>query len=100
GLSIVRASGRRRELAIRTALGSTGFQLIRQLLVENVILSTLGGGLGVLLASWGVDTLIATLPAGWLPRAGEIALNLPVLILTFVLSAFAGVMSGLVPGLA
>jgi len=98
GLSIVRASTRRKELAIRTALGSSRLQLIRQLILENLILAAAGGSLGVLFASWGVDALIASLPAGWLPRSGEIAINLPVLLVTFTLSTFAGVVSGIVPG--
>jgi putative ABC transport system permease protein len=98
GLSMVRALGRRKELAIRTALGSSRFQLIRQLLAENLLLAALGGALGVLLASWGVDALLGSLPAGWLPRAGEIALNLPVLAGTLALTGFTGLVSGLAPG--
>ncbi len=98
GLSIVRAAGRRKEFAIRTALGSSRFQVIRQLLVESLLLAVLGGGAGVLFASWGVDALLASLPGGWLPRAGEIALNLPVLATTVTLTALAGLAAGLAPG--
>jgi putative ABC transport system permease protein len=100
GLSIVRALARRKELAIRAALGSSRFQLIRQLLTENLLLAMLGGSLGVLFASWGVDALLGSLPQGWLPRAGEIALNRPVLGTTLALTLVTGLASGLAPGFA
>ncbi len=99
GLSIIRATVRRKELAIRTALGSSRAQLIRQLLTESLLLAALGGGGGVLLACWGGDALLASLPAGWLPRADEIALNLPVLVTSLGLTLLTGVASGLAPGL-
>ena len=98
GLSLVRAMARRKELAIRTALGSSREQLVWLLLTENLLLGILGGGGGVLLARWGVDALLASLPAGWLPRADEIALNLPVLAASLALAVLTGVASGLAPG--
>ena len=98
GLSIVRAAARRKELAIRAALGSSRGQLVRQLLTESLLLATLGGGGGVLLAGWGVDALLASLPGGWMPRADEIALSLPVLATSLALTVLTGVACGLAPG--
>ncbi|MEO6003868.1 MAG: ABC transporter permease [Opitutus sp.] len=99
GLALVRAAARRKELAVRTALGASGGQLIRQLLTESLMLAVVGGGSGVLLGSWGLDALLATLPEGWLPRADEIALNLPVLAATCGLTIITGIVAGLAPGL-
>lgn len=98
GLNIVRAHARRKELAIRTALGATAGQLLRQLLAESLLLALLGGVGGVLLGTWGIDALLATVPEGWLPRATEIALNPPVLLATLVLTLVTGVVFGLAPG--
>lgn len=98
GLNIVRATTRRKELAIRAALGASRGQIVRQLLAESLLLATLGGMAGLLFASWGVDALLASVPEGWLPRAGEIALNLPVLLATLGLTLVTGVAFGLAPG--
>ncbi|HWA86792.1 MAG TPA: ABC transporter permease [Opitutus sp.] len=100
GLSIGRASARRKELAIRAAVGSSRLQLVRLLLAENLILAFLGSVAGVVLARWGLDALIGSLPAGWLPRADEIALNLPVLAITLALTVVTGVATGLAPALS
>ena len=97
GLAIVRALGRRKELAVRAALGASGGQLIRQLLTESLLLSLLGGGLGVLLANWGVSAILALVGQGWLPRSGEIAINTPVLAAALALSLATGVALGLAP---
>ncbi|HEX2855667.1 MAG TPA: ABC transporter permease [Opitutaceae bacterium] len=98
GLSLVRATARRKELAIRSALGSSRALLVRQLLTESLILSVAGGAGGVLLGHWGLDLLLASLPRSWLPRADEIALNLPVLAASLALTVFTGVVAGLAPG--
>lgn len=100
GLSIVRAAARGKELAIRTALGCTRGQLIRQLLTENLLLAVLGGVLGLLLARLGLGVLLASLPAGWLPRSDEIALNLPVLATAIGLTLLTGLVAGLAPAAA
>jgi predicted permease len=99
GLSIVRAASRRKELAIRAALGSSPGRLIRLLLAESVLLAVIGGSGGVLLANWGIFYLLASLPGGWLPRADEIVINLPVLAAGLALTVLTGVVSGLAPGL-
>jgi putative ABC transport system permease protein len=98
GLSIVRAAARRKELAIRTALGSSRGQLIGLLLTESLLLAVIGGLGGVLLANWGLDALLAGMLNGLLPRSREIALNVPVLSVSLALTAFTGLASGLASG--
>jgi putative ABC transport system permease protein len=97
GLAVVRAIGRRKELAVRAALGASGRQLMRQLLVESLLLALVGGGLGILLANWGVTAILALVGNGWLPRAGEIAINTPVLLAALALTLVTGVAFGLAP---
>jgi putative ABC transport system permease protein len=62
GLLLVRASSRQRELAIRAAIGATRARLLRQFLVESLLLAVLGGGLGMLITIWGIDGLVKLLP--------------------------------------
>ncbi len=97
GLCIVRSLGRRKELAVRAALGASGARLLRQLLAESLVLATLGGGLGILLAHWGVAAIVASVGDSWLPRAAEIAVNGPVLAAALALTLLTGVGFGLVP---
>ena len=98
GLSIVRTTARRKELAIRLALGSSRGQLIGLLLTESLLLAMIGGLGGVLLANWGLDAMLTGMLNGLLPRSGEIALNVPVLTVSMVLTVFTGLASGLAPG--
>ncbi len=97
-LLLARSTGRIREFSIRTALGAGRIRVIRQLLTESVILSLLGGALGLLLAAWGTRAGLAALPDA-LPRSEEIRLNTPVLLFTILLSVFIGILFGLVPAL-
>lgn len=97
-LLLVRATGRAREFAIRAALGAAQTRVIRQLLTESVLLSLVGGALGVLLAAWGTKAALSVLPAA-LPRSNEIHLNVTVLVFALAISIAVGILFGLVPAL-
>jgi putative ABC transport system permease protein len=98
-LNLVRATERRREMSIRSALGATRGQVVNQLLLESVLLAAGGGALGVLLAPIGIRGLVALSPSN-IPRAGEIGLDAAVLAFTVTISLVAAVVSGLAPALA
>ncbi|MGH9572812.1 MAG: ABC transporter permease [Candidatus Acidiferrales bacterium] len=97
-LLLVRATGRAREFAIRAALGAAQTRVIRQLLTESVLLSLVGGSLGLLLAAWGTHAALSVLPNA-LPRSNEIHLNITVLLFALGISIFVGIVFGLVPAL-
>jgi predicted permease len=97
-LLLARSTSRAREFAIRSALGATQGRMLRQLLTESVLLSVMGGGVGLLLASWGTKAAFGVLPAA-LPRAAEVQLDGKVLLFTTVVSLVAGILFGLVPAL-
>jgi putative ABC transport system permease protein len=97
-LLLARSSVRQKEVAIRTALGASRSRVIRQLLTESVLLAGVSGTIGVLLAMWGVDLLVALSP-GNIPRTSEIGLDSRVLLFTCAVSLLTGVVFGLAPAL-
>ena len=97
-LLLAQGSARQRELAIRAALGASRQRLITQLLTESTLLALLGGAAGLLLASWGVDSLLAVAPST-LPRAAEVRLDLGIVATTLGLSVLTSLVFGLLPAL-
>src|SRR5260370_1056901 len=91
---LARGAARQRELAIRAALGSGRTRIMRQLLTESLLLALAGGGLGVLLAAWGVDGLVALAPRT-IPRLDEVRLDRAVLLFALAISVASGVLGGL-----
>jgi len=95
-LLLARASARGKEIALRAALGASRGRIIRQLLTESLLLSGLGGAFGLLIAQWGTEALIKTVPQN-IPRIGDIQLDGSVLGFTLLVSLATGVIFGLVP---
>ena len=97
-LLLARTLARRKEIAIRTALGAGRGRVLQQVLSETLLLSLAGGALGLLLARFGIDLIVHFLAAR-LPRSSEIGLDALVLTFTLVISVFSGLVAGLVPAL-
>ena len=97
-LLLARSTARKREFAIRAALGADRKRVVRQLLTESVLLSLGGAMIGLVLARWGTRLVLAAAP-GSLPRAGEIGIDPYVLLFTLVVSMVTGVLFGLAPAL-
>lgn len=97
-LFLARAATREREIAIRAALGATRFRIVRQLLIETLLLALLGAGAGLLLATWSTDALIAMGPSD-LPRLHEIRINGLVAAFTFGVAILTSLIFGLIPAL-
>ena len=97
-LLLARATGRSREIAIRQAIGANRGRLVRQLLVESMLLALLGGAAGVLVGKTFLDALVAWLPAG-IPRIADASVDARVLFFTFAAASITGVLFGLAPAL-
>jgi len=97
-LLLARAASRKKEMAIRTALGASRLRVLRLLLTESLLLSLVGGGLGLLLAVWGTDALIALAPDN-IPRLNEIGVDARVFAFTLAVSIVTGIVFGLIPGM-
>jgi len=97
-LSLARSAARVREFSLRRALGASRVDIIRQLITESVLLSLLGGVVGLLLAKVGLRVVLRAAP-GNLPRVDDMGLSIPVLLFAFLISFAVGIAFGLVPAL-
>jgi len=95
-LQLARFAGRRREIAARFALGASRADVVRQLVVESLLLAVLGGAVGLLFANWAIDAVVA-FGADLIPRVLEIAIDRFALVFSLVISMFTGLMIGVLP---
>jgi putative ABC transport system permease protein len=98
GLTLARSGRRQREFAIRTAVGASRVQLVRQVLVESTLLSLAGGVFGVAIAAVAMDGIVASAPID-LPEVATVGMDARVLIFAFSVAALTGVAFGLLPAL-
>jgi predicted permease len=97
-LLLARAAVREREMAIRTAIGAGRWRTVRQLLTESMLLASLGGALGLLLADWGLG-LLRWLNPGNIPRLTSIGIDARVMVFTTTVAVLTGILFGLAPAL-
>jgi putative ABC transport system permease protein len=96
-LVLARTLGRRREIAVRAALGASRARIVRQLFAETTLLALAGGVLGVAVAEAGVGLILASFLGEHLPRAAEIRVDAPVLAFTFGVALVTGLLAGVLP---
>lgn len=96
-LMLSRSATRAREMAIRAAMGAGRMRLVRQLLTESIVLSLAGAVLGMAIAYWGTQALVARVPAAAAPRLDNVAIDASVLLFTLGVALFAGLLFGLAP---
>ncbi|MFI5241716.1 MAG: ABC transporter permease [Gemmatimonadales bacterium] len=97
-LLLARSSARQTEMAVRSALGAARGRLLRQLLTESILLSLIGGALGLLLATWGVRLLLVLKPTG-IPRLDTVTIDGSVMMWTALIAVATGVIFGIAPAL-
>ncbi|HEU4873263.1 MAG TPA: ABC transporter permease [Pyrinomonadaceae bacterium] len=97
-LLLARATARRKEMAIRTAVGASRWRIARQLLTESILVSMIGGAIGLFLAYWGVQLILYMSPTA-IPRSREIGFHWVVLLFTLGVSFVTGVLFGLIPAI-
>jgi putative ABC transport system permease protein len=101
-LQLARVSGRQKEMAIRIGMGANRWQLIRQMLMESVLLSLAGAGAGVLAAMWGIDLLRRSIPPFIVAHVAglkHIAIDFHVLLFTLAIAVLSGILAGLAPAI-
>ncbi|HEY3287487.1 MAG TPA: ABC transporter permease [Gemmatimonadaceae bacterium] len=99
-LLLVRATGRRREIAVRLALGASPLRIVRETLAESLIISALGGALGCVMAVWGLGALGGSVPVevqAYIPGFGQLQLDWRALVLTSVVAMASGLLFGMAP---
>jgi putative ABC transport system permease protein len=97
-LLLARSAARQKEIAVRAAMGASRGRVVRQMLTESVLLSTIGGISGLLLSIWLTDLLISIIPEG-APRLDQVGIDYRVLLFVFGISALTGILFGLAPAL-
>lgn len=98
-LLLARSMGRSQEMAIRLAMGANRLRIIRQLLTESAVLALIGGGLGLMLATWAIQGLVALAPSGTIPPGVEVHMDTRVLLFALATSLLTALVFGLWPAL-